>query len=166
MKGSRGIEKRKRLFLGCEGESEQAYGTLLNRLANANGPTIHIVAINLQPAGDSLALAEKAVSAYQREVRKGGFAAKAILLDADKRDDLPEKGRRAQALLTKQGFTAIWQRPSHEGLLLRHFPGQEYVNPSRDQVMRAICSQWPGYRKNMAAAELQKMLTLEHIRRA
>lgn len=37
MRGRRVIERRARVFLGCEGESEQGYGALLQRLVEANG---------------------------------------------------------------------------------------------------------------------------------
>ena len=55
------IERRARVFLGCEGESEQGYGAFLQRLADDNALHVHILAVNLQPAGDPLTLAEKAV---------------------------------------------------------------------------------------------------------
>ena len=166
MRRGRSIEKRTRYFLGCEGESEQAYGSFLNRLASEAGLKIHIVAVNLQPAGDSLALAEKAVRACKKEEDRGAIAAKSIMLDRDKFDELPEKGRRAQALMNKEGFASIWQRPDHEGFLLRHFPGQEHANPPRGYSMTALTAHWPGYRKNMAAADLRRVLTFEHVARA
>lgn len=66
MRRKRGIEKRTRFFLGCEGESEQAFGSFLNRIALEADLKIHIVAVNLQPAGDSLALARKSCPRMQK----------------------------------------------------------------------------------------------------
>jgi hypothetical protein len=49
MTGRRTIERRARIFLGCEGESEQGYGAFLQRLADAKNIKVHVVAVNLQP---------------------------------------------------------------------------------------------------------------------
>lgn len=162
----RSIDRRKRFFLDCEGESEQSYGAFLNRLADENGLKVHIVVKNLQPAGNPLVLVEKAVQFFAKEDRKAKFAGKAILLDADKLEELPEIGRRARELIGREGFTAIWQRPDHEGFLLKHFAGCERLAPPRGRSMDSLHAQWPEYQKNMSASDLQNVLTLEHVRRA
>lgn len=166
MNGRRKIERRRRIFLGCEGESEQGYGVLLQRLADSAGLKVHIVVKNLQPAGDPLALAEKAVRQFEKDGRKALFIGKAIILDADRLTEPPDRGARSLALLKQEGFTAIWQQPDHEGLLLRHFSGHEYDNPPRGNAMNALRAVWPNYRKNMAAADLQRQITLVHVERA
>lgn len=160
------IERRTRFFLGCEGESEQAYGVFLQRMADVKALSVHIVAINLQPAGDPLAIAEKAVRAFNKEERKAKFAGKAILLDADRLTEHEVRGRHAVELLAQEGFTAVWQRPDHEGLLLRHFSGHERSFPQRGRSMAALQRIWPAYHKNMAAVDLQKTLSIEHLKRA
>lgn len=159
-------ERRSRIFLGCEGESEQGYGVFLQRLADAAALNIHIVAKNLQPAGDPLALAQKAVSLFDKENQKAAIIGKAILLDADRLSETQGRGRHALELLAREQFTTIWQRPDHEALLLRHFAGHEYDDPPRGRSMQALQALWPGYHKNMAAADLQRELTLEHVARA
>ena len=73
MRGRRVIERRARVFLGCEGESEQGYGALLQRLVEANGAKIHVVPVNLQPAGDPLELAKKA----ERKLAEAGLLPRA-----------------------------------------------------------------------------------------
>lgn len=166
MSGRPKIPRRARIFLGCEGESEQAYGALLQRLAAGAGLHVHIVIKNLQPAGDQLALAEKAVCIFKRENREVSFKGKAIMLDSDRLSDAPERGRKACELLRNNNFTAIWQKPDHEGLLLRHFAGHAHDSPERGDSMQALQACWPGYHKNMAAADLQRTLTLQHISRA
>lgn len=160
------IERRARIFLGCEGESEQGYGAFLQRLADENSLKVHIVPVNLRPAGDPLALAEKAVKAFITEQRKSGFAGKVILLDADRLEEPPDRGRRALELLRREGFTTIWQRPDHEGLLLRHFSGREQDDPPRGRSMAALQAVWPEYRKNTSAVDLKKKLSLTDVRRA
>lgn len=166
MRGRRIIERRARIFLGCEGESEQGYGVLLQRLADAESLKIHIVIRNLQPAGDPLALAERAVLYFDKENRKAPLAGKAILLDADRLSDPPDRGRRACALLQQEGFLTIWQKPDHEGLLLRHFAGHDHDDPARGRSMAALQAVWPEYHKNMAAVDLHRQLSLDHITRA
>lgn len=162
----RTIEQRKRFFLAVEGESEQSYGTLLRRFADARALRIHIEVLNLSPAGDSLVLADKALAGLRKEARKGAFEAWAILLDYDKAEELPLKAAAAQRLLDREGFLSIWQHPDHEGLLLRHVPGRERDNPPRGRSGAALRAQWPSYRKNMPAIDLQKLITLEDVCRA
>ena len=160
------IERRARIFLGCEGESEQGYGAFLQRLADESGLNVHVLPVNLQPAGDPLALAEKAVQTYSRELKKGGFAGKVILLDADRLVEPPDRGQRALNLLMDEGFSTIWQRPDHEGLLLRHFAGHDYDDPPKGRSMTALQSVWPGYHKNVSAVDLKRALSLIHVQRA
>jgi hypothetical protein len=160
------IERRARIFLGCEGESEQAYGAFLQRLADGCELRVHILPANLRPAGDPLALSEKAVKVFAAEEKKGGFAAKAILLDQDRLEDHSDRGKRALNLLRIEGFITIWQRPDHEGFLLRHFVRHDRDDPPRGESMSALQSVWPSYRKNMPAAELMKTLSLTEVNRA
>jgi len=161
------IERRARIFLGCEGESEQGYGALLQRLCEARGVKIHVVAVNLQPAGDPLALARKAERKLAEEIRRGGaFEAQAVMLDTDRLPELPDGGREARAILTKNKMITIWQRPDFEGFLLRHFDGHEHDDPPRGRSMAALSALWADYHKNMSATELQKRIGLEHVLRA
>ena len=160
------IERRSRIFLGCEGESEQAYGTFLQKIADENGLSVHVLPVNLQPAGDPLALAQKAVRIYTQEVKKGGFAGKAILLDADRLNEPPNRGKLALKLLADEGFTTIWQKPDHEGLLLRHFDGHMMDDPPRGSSMAALQMVWAGYHKNFAASDIKQTLSLPHVQRA
>ena len=167
MRGRRVIERRARVFLGCEGESEQGYGAFLQRLVDASGAKIHVVLINLQPAGDPLALAKKAERKLAEEIRRGGpFAAQAVMLDTDRLEELPDGGLEARAILARCEMIAIWQRPDFEGLLLRHFAGHEHDNPPSGRSMAALSAIWADYHKNMSAAELQRRIGLDHVLRA
>lgn len=166
MKRRQAIPKRKRIFIGCEGESEQAYGAFLNNLAEISGVKVHIVTVNLQPAGDPLVLSQKAVNALRFHERRGGFVAAAIFLDCDRLVDLPDKGRRVKEVLVQAALTAIWQVPDHEGFLLRHFQGYEDSIIPMGKSFVSLRKEWPTYHKNMAATDLQKTLTIEHVRRA
>lgn len=160
------IPRRKRIFLGCEGESEQGYGRLLQKFAKGEGLHVHLVIKNLQPAGDPLELARKAVLISERENRKARLAGKAVTLDADRLDDLPGSRRDVLGLLESENFITVLQTPDHEGLLLRHFAGHEHDNPPPGDSMNKLNALWPDYRKNMSAADLKKQLSLEQVMRA
>ena len=80
------IPQRRRVYLGCEGASEQSYGKRLNEIADAAGLHLYIDCDVLQPGGgDPLALVESAIKRIrQRVLRRGPFADCAVMLDTDK----------------------------------------------------------------------------------
>ena len=164
----RTIPLRQRIFLGCEGKSEEGYGHFLQRLAVASKLKTHIQVRRLQPsAGDPRFLAKRAIQLVQ-EQEKGDrrrFHYKALILDADRLDELPDRGDSVFRLLEQEGFLAIWQRPDHEGLLLRHFPGHERDDPPQGASMNALHKAWPEYHKNMDAMALAKQFSLEDVQR-
>jgi hypothetical protein len=56
------IPQRRRIFLGCEGESERAYGALVGRLLEKRRRDRHLDVVLLRPGGgDPLALLELAI---------------------------------------------------------------------------------------------------------
>lgn len=160
------IERRKRIFLGCEGESEQAYGAFLQRLCDNAGLSVQIVARNLQPAGDPTAIARRAVASAIAENAKAPITARAILIDADRLADLADRGQAAQRLLDQARFITIWQHPDHEGFLLRHLPGHGMDDPPRGRSFEALQAVWPRYHKAMASRDLGLMLDHDAILRA
>ena len=160
------VPRRRRIFLGCEGESEQAYGSLLQTFAKENGCHIHLVITNLRPAGDALKLADRAVRLAQEERKNGRLTTKVIMIDDDWPSDQVERTRQVQVLLRKNGFIIILQKPNHEAFLLRHFPRYKYKKPPSNLSERTLKRLWPEYRKGLTGNELAKQLTLEHIFRA
>ena len=74
------IPQRRRVFLGCEGESERGYGAQLGELLQLTGLAVH-----LRPGGgDPLALVELAVQRIRDlESKRGPYAIRAVLLDAN-----------------------------------------------------------------------------------
>lgn len=160
------IERRTRFYLGCEGESEQAYGAFLQRLCNDAGLSVQIVARNLQPAGDPNALARRAVADAQAQHAKAPIAGRAILIDADRLADLADRGQAAQRMLDQARFVTIWQHPDHEGFLLRHLPGHGMDDPPRGMSLEALQAVWPRYHKAMASRDLGLMLDQEAVLRA
>jgi hypothetical protein len=97
MKRRATIPQRRRIFLGCEGESERSYGTLLAQFAREQH-SLHIALMIelLRPGGgDSLDLIQIACQRIERSERNHGpFRQKAILLDSDRLDLSPERDRR------------------------------------------------------------------------
>jgi len=87
------IPPRRRIFLGCEGESEQGYGALLTRIAGQLELHLAPQVILLRPGGgDPLGLVRLAVAkSRQEEAKRGAFFAKAVLLDQDQIGQSPER---------------------------------------------------------------------------
>jgi hypothetical protein len=163
------IPQRTRIYLGCEGASEQSYGKRLNEIADAAGLHLFFDCDVLQPGGgDPLALVQVAVRHIrQKTSNRGAFAHTAILLDSDKRGLMPERDAQISPLIEKYGIHLIWQSPCHEGFLLRHLAEQERAGPpSSELAMQALRRHWPQYRKGMPAVELAARIDAIAVRRA
>lgn len=154
--------QRVRIFVGCEGESEQGYVALLQRLADAAGLALHLDTVVLQPGGgDPLAIVELAVRRMTQRERQSGapYAQRAILLDADKRGQQPQRDDRAAVIAAGEGIALIWQEPCHEALLLRHLPGCAQLRPPQTPLAcQQLVQRWPDYRKPMPAARLAQRI--------
>ena len=163
------IPVRRRIFLGCEGESEQAYGALLARLADNSGLHLAFRAELLRPGGgDPLALVSLAADLCHRaELKRGSFAIKAILLDSDKLGLTPERDRELYPIANVNGFRLIWQNPTHEAFLLRHLPGCHALRPPTPAISSTqLRQQWAEYEKPMSALRLSTRIGIEELRAA
>lgn len=109
MPGGRGRRiQRRRFFVACEGDSEGAYAALLQRLADESGLAIHLD-IRKCHGGDPLAIVNAAVKELNmRRIRRGEYIAQAIFLDADRRNEVPDRTVRADRLVLDNGFQTIW----------------------------------------------------------
>lgn len=162
--------RRKVIYVGCEGDSEQAYVALLQDLINERGLAVTLRADVLNPgAGDPEALVRKAIQRiHQHDYPKGRI----ILLDRDDRGQQdPQKAesirQRAQKLAQKEGIFLLWQIPNHEGFLLHHLPGCENENPSTAaDAERRLRQKWPEYQKPMDRKSLAKRIGWDGVRRA
>jgi hypothetical protein len=147
------IPQRQRFFLGCEGESEQSYGRLLQEIADQL-PDVHIhLDLQVLQGGDPLAIVEEACQKVRQHARnRGPFSAQAVLLDADRRGQNPNRDSRMEALARKENLRLVWQHPCHEAL------------PSNSSVALAVLLQhWPEYRKPMSANRLAARIGLAQI---
>jgi hypothetical protein len=166
---SRGIPQRKRIYLGCEGESEQSYGKRLNEIADAAGLHLHFDNDVLQPGGgDPLDLVKLAIRRIkEKEARRTSFAFRAILLDQDKWGIKPERDTQIEPLVRRNRLHLIWQKPCHESFLLRHLEGQQSARPQTSALAsQALNRIWTEYHKPMTAVHLAVRIDLQAVLRA
>jgi hypothetical protein len=163
------IPRRRPIFLGCEGESEQGYGQFLNDLAREADLHVHIEVVNLSPgAGDPVSRMQRARKEVEHRQRsRVEFDLKAALLDSDQIGNDPQRREMAEIIARESGIEIIWQSPCHEALLLRHFEGFEHRRPATKAEIATMLRQvWPSYQKPMTRLQLGKTLGLAHVRRA
>jgi hypothetical protein len=163
------IPQRARVYLGCEGPSEQSYGARLGQIAGTGGLHLHIDNDVLRPGGgDPLALVELAIQRIgERERIRGVFTHRAIFLDSDKVGQSPDRDRQIVPLAAENGLSLIWQNPCYEGFLLRHFEGHQMARPqTSDLAMQALRRVWPEYYKAMSASQLATRIDIAAVRRA
>jgi hypothetical protein len=161
------IPQRKRIYLGCEGASEQSYGKRLGEIADAAG--LHLfLDCDVLGGGDPLALVERAIRQIREKVSKrGAYAHRAILLDKDRQGQSPDRDRQILPLTNKHKLCLIWQEPCHEGFLLRHLEGQQNARPvTSDLAVKALKGVWAEYQKAMPAIHLASRIDLDAVRRA
>jgi hypothetical protein len=159
--------QRRRIFLGCEGEGERAYGVLLHRLVHERGD-LHIDPVLLQPGGgDPLALVERACARLRRRARAyGDYACAAVLLDRDKWGRAPQRDQRIPRIAQSNRLELIWQRPTHEGFLLRHIKGCESYQPQTPHdALNRLRRHWTDYTKPMSADDYAARITFADIKR-
>jgi len=161
------IPQRKPVFIGCEGESEQAYAGRLQDLVAQQDLHVHLH-IELLRAGDPLARLELAVRklAHLRRTR-GTFPDRFVLLDTDQLALSPTRAQQAVAFAADNAIKIVWQEPCFEALLLRHLPGHAARRPPNNRATQiALLQDWPDYRKPMSRAELASRLDLDSVLRA
>lgn len=163
------IQPKKPAFLGCEGESEVAYGQVLNDLLRVAALPVHVHVEILAPgAGDPLARVQRSLQRIaERERWRGRFWLKAILMDSDQAERGPNRAAKAKQLAAQHDIALIWQEPCHEALLLRHMPNRSNHRPPICRVAQQELKRvWPEYEKPMARAQLAKRIDLDAIWRA
>lgn len=166
---SQRIPQRMRIYLGCEGPSEQSYGKRLGEIADGAGLHLFLDCDVLRPGGgDPLALVQLAVCRIRRiEAKRTTFAFRAILLDRDKLGIKPERDAQIEPLATRNRLHLIWQEPCHEGFLLRHLEGHETARPLTSELAsQALKRIWAEYQKPMAAMHLAGRIDIDALRRA
>ncbi|MGH7661555.1 MAG: RloB domain-containing protein [Vulcanimicrobiaceae bacterium] len=159
--------QRARVFVGCEGDSEQAYTVFLSRLLEEIRKDRHLDAAVLK-GGDPLSRIEYAVKIYKkREANRGQYMLKTVLLDRDVVGIDPKRDELFDALVSAHNFIVLWLEPCIEGFLLRHFPGCEKARPNTaTQALGALRGQWAHYEKPPTTVELASKFARGDVVRA
>lgn len=163
------IAPRTPVFLGCEGESEQAYGQVLNDLLREANRPVHLEVMNLNPgAGDPIARLRKAgQEIVRRRQRRSEFRLQVVLMDSDQIDADGKRRQQAEWCAQDLGIRIIWQEPCHEAMLLRHLDGFAQNRPLTSRAAEAMLrAAWPDYRKPMTKIQLARRIDLDAVQRA
>ncbi|MFG1279834.1 RloB domain-containing protein [Xanthobacter autotrophicus] len=163
------IIPRRPIFLGCEGESEQGYGQLLNDLLRAADIPVHLEVVTLNPGvGDPITRLRRAEQEIiRRQQRRSEFAGKVVLMDSDQADDGGRPRREIEQLARQLRIAIIWQEPCHEAFLLRHLDGSSQRRPPTTTAAgAALRAEWPQYTKPMTKLHLARRIGLAEILRA
>jgi len=162
----RRIPQRGLFFAGCEGDSERAYVALLNKLAEMRGLHVWVHGEPLNPgAGDPLDLVARAVQRLGQRRRQGTiYRHVAVFLDADTRDQSPQRTQDAQRLAQDYGVQLVWQIPNHEAVLLRHLDGCQSLRPDASRSLAELTRRWPEYEKSgISADKLARRIGYEQV---
>jgi hypothetical protein len=162
----RKIPQRRRIFVGCEGESERCYVALLQKLLG-NMAKFQLVPEVLN-GGDPLALVESAQKALRRERgnARDPFIDRFLILDSDLLGRSAERDRECVKSAKDLGITLIWQDPCHEAVLLRHLDGCEKRRPpTTRESEEQLRVEWPEYVKNFGRDRLGERIDVDALDR-
>lgn len=158
--------KRKRVFIGAEGESERSLAKFLGTLCDEQDLSFYLDIV-VCGGGDSLAVTEHAVREYRRRKRLyGSFSTAWILLDYDRLEQDMRSGRNPEPKADAENLKLVYLKPNIEGVLLRFQLGQEKRLPTANNAERKLRRFWPEYHKPASAEKLRKRFGIEDVRRA
>jgi len=160
--------QRTPIFIGCEGSSEVGYASWLRNIVRDRDLPLHLELSDLgRGAGDPLARIELARERIGRfESNRAAFAARFIFLDTDQLEGHRERARLAHQLAREEGIVVLWQDPTHEAFLLRHFPRcLTMMPPDKRAADTALRRVWPDYQKPCNARQIEQCLSLEGAHR-
>lgn len=159
---------RVRFFLACEGESEYSYVKFLNGLADKHSSKhVHLDPFVINGGGNPHTTLERSRTKYEAEAKKvkklGGYEEKLILMDEDTYQKFSSNDKREfKRKLKKEKFGIIWQRPDHEGFLIRHFSNS--VTPRLGHTMDQLQKFWVNYNKNMSVIDIESRLDIRCVK--
>lgn len=156
-----------RIAVGCEGVSEEGYVANLSRFARDARLGVHIEPV-LMRRGDALHRLEWFDDHLRRdEAMRFPFDHRFALLDTDQDRLTPQRAAQARALAARINVTVVWQEPSHEAMLLRHFEGHTTRRPADSRAaLQALQRVWAGYEKPQTSPGYRRILTQAHLERA
>jgi len=154
--------QRAPIFIGCEGLSEMGYAGWLRNIVRDRDLPFHLELSDLgRGAGDPLTRIDLAMDRIRRmEGNREPFIGRFLFLDTDQ---LVTKSAREQARrrADDDDITVIWQDPTHEAFLLRHFPARvTHRPPTKQAADTALAKEWVGYEKPCTAQQIESKLEL------
>ena len=159
--------RRRRIFVGTEGESERSFAAWLKQLCDEAAPSRVHLDVSLGHGGDGQRVVEDAVGEYRRRsTRHGKFSDALVLLDADRLEDDRRHGRDPADAVRGTDLRLVLLRPNLEGVLARLHRGYEARRFSARDAARILHAEWPEYRKPASAYELRRRFGLGDMRRA
>ena len=154
---SRRIPKRKRIFIGAEGESEGSFAKWLKRICEQEGIHIH-PDIVVCSGGDGLEVVLDAMAKHRKRINShGAYEAGLIILDSDRISADRQYGRDPQEGLSDQNVKLVFLEPNLEGLFMRFHIGMERKSLTASDANRQIKRLWPQYSKPCNEAFQQKV---------
>src|SRR5580698_3575998 len=147
------IEPRTRFFVAAEGESEQSFVRWLSMLSE-DRLHIYLDCIVLGGGGLKSMLREAVRLRGKRSTRQGAYRDSFLIVDQDRADQGDCTIEILKSEAARNEITVCVQRPNHEGLLLRMFPGMEHEIPDRASAEARLKSRWPTYQKAANARAL------------
>jgi len=157
------LPQRAPIFIGCEGQSEVGYAGWLRDMVRDRNLPFHLKLEDLGlGAGDPLSRIELAINRVKRiEKNRIAFRGRYIFLDTDQLAEDSAREQRAKRLAADNAFIIIWQDPTHEAFLMRHFVGKEtHLPPTKQAADSALSRVWPDYRKPCTATQIGRHIGL------
>jgi len=157
----------KRVFLGCEGDSERSYGAWLQAVAKDYKIGITVDTYPDTGGGNQpYDIIERCMlEMLRRERRYGPYFSRAILLDSDNINNDPDQNNNAIERARAHNVRVVLQDYEHEAFLLRHIAGHEHTRPNKGQGRAALQAAWPEYRRKFGKVQLYDKFGLEDLRR-
>jgi hypothetical protein len=163
------ITRRRRIFVGCEGESEQAYCQVLNDILNDQNLNLHLeVTLVGEGAGGPKQKVLKAIQKITHsEDCSGRFVKKVLFIDSDLVVNNPQGKLETEDIANKNGILLVWQEPTHEAFLLRHLPNCAAHRPLQSQLAtNKLKAQWSEYKKPMPRMNIAKVIDVDRVKQA
>ena len=160
--------QRAPIFIGGEGQSEVGYAGWLRNLVRDRDLPFHLELCDLgRGAGDPFTRMDMAFERLTRmEKNREPFVGRFLFLDTDQLAGDRTRAEQARRRALEHKLTVIWQEPTHEAFLLRHFPGREMRRPpDKRSADGALAREWDDYRKPSSAQKLEQRLDLDGARR-
>ena len=156
---------RKRIFVGCEGDSERSYARWLQRRADELGLALHFDPW-VAGGGDPLAVVTNSIAKMrERSAKQGPYGAAGVLFDTDKLGNSRDRDVQIPRLARQARIALLAQSYEHEAVLLRHFAGCHTLRPPAGRSLDRLKRVWPEYKKPADSIELEEQIDLDGLRR-